>query len=68
MRDTLSAVADQSTDSCGTLVLDTVALLEGTMTPEEYRSKWVSPQKPRCMGLCSDARSRQVQEGSLWSS
>jgi tetratricopeptide (TPR) repeat protein len=44
VRDTLPAVADQSTDSCGALVLDTVGLLEGTVTPEEYRSKWVSPQ------------------------
>ena len=38
-------VADQSPDSYGALVLDTVALLEGTVTPEDYRSKWVSAQE-----------------------
>jgi tetratricopeptide (TPR) repeat protein len=45
VRDTLLAVADQSTDSCGALVLDTVALLEGAVTPEDYRSKWSSTQE-----------------------
>ena len=42
VRDTLRTVADQSADSCGVLVLDTVALLEGTVTLEDYRSKWAS--------------------------
>jgi tetratricopeptide (TPR) repeat protein len=45
MRDTLLAEADQSADSSGALVLDTVALLEGAMTPEDYRRKWASPQE-----------------------
>jgi tetratricopeptide (TPR) repeat protein len=44
VRDTLLAVADERADSRGVLVLDTVALLEGTMTPEEFRSKWASAQ------------------------
>ena len=51
VRDTLLAVADQSTDSCGALVLDTVALLEGAVTPEEYRSKWVSTQEAPIHGI-----------------
>jgi hypothetical protein len=51
VRDTLLAVADQSTASCGALVLDTVALLEGTVTPEEYRSKWVSRQEAPLHGM-----------------
>jgi tetratricopeptide (TPR) repeat protein len=45
VRDTLLAVADQNPESCGALVLDTVALLEGAMTPEDYRSKWASVQE-----------------------
>jgi hypothetical protein len=44
VRETLLAVADENADSRGALVLDTVALLEGTMTPEEFRSKWASAQ------------------------
>ena len=42
VRDTLLAVADQSAESRGALVLDTVALLEGAVTLEDYRSKWAS--------------------------
>jgi tetratricopeptide (TPR) repeat protein len=42
VRDTLLAVADQSAESCGALVLDTVALLEGVVTLEDYRSKWAT--------------------------
>jgi hypothetical protein len=51
VRDTLLAVADQSAKSCGALVLDTVALLEGTATPEEYRSKWASVQEAPLHGV-----------------
>jgi hypothetical protein len=51
VRDTLLAVADQSPDSCGALVLDTVALLEGTVTPEDYRSKWASVQEAPIPGI-----------------
>ena len=51
VRDTLLAVADQSTDSGGALVLDTVALLEGAVTPEDYRSKWASTQEAPLPGI-----------------
>jgi hypothetical protein len=51
VRDILLAVADQSPESCSALVLDTVALLEGTVTPEEYRSKWVSTQEAPIHGM-----------------
>ena len=51
VRDTLLAVADQSAESCGALVLDTVALLEGAVTPEDYRSKWVSTQEAPLHGI-----------------
>jgi hypothetical protein len=51
VRDTLLAVADQSADSGGALVLDTVALLEGAVTPEDYRSKWVSAQEAPIPGI-----------------
>jgi tetratricopeptide (TPR) repeat protein len=51
VRDTLLAVADQSADSCGALVLDTVALLEGAVTPAEYRSKWASTQEAPIHGI-----------------
>jgi tetratricopeptide (TPR) repeat protein len=51
VRDTLLAVADQSPDNCGALVLDTVALLEGTVTPEDYRSKWASVQEAPLPGI-----------------
>ena len=69
MRDTLLVVADQSADSCGALVLDTVALLEGAVTPEDYRSKWAEHAgQPQYMESCSDRTSVQAQEESLWSS
>jgi hypothetical protein len=51
VRDTLLAVATQSADSCGALVLDTVALLEGAVTPAEYRSKWASTQEASIHGI-----------------
>ena len=51
VRGTLLAVADQSADSCGALVLDTVALLEGTVTPEDYRSKWAHAQAAPVHGV-----------------
>src|SRR5215475_4436874 len=51
VRDTLLAVADQSAGSCGALVLDTVALLEGAVTPEDYRSKWVRTQEAPIHGI-----------------
>ena len=50
VRDPLLAVADQSTDSCGALVMDTVALLEGTVTPEDYRNKWAGVQEAQTHG------------------
>jgi hypothetical protein len=40
----LLEVADQDADSRGALVTDTIALLEGTLTPEAYRSKWAGAQ------------------------
>ena len=45
VRDTLLAVAEEHADSGGALVLDTVALLEGALPPEEFRSKWASAQE-----------------------
>ena len=51
VRDTLLAVADQSAEGCGALVLDTVALLDGVVTPEDYRSKWVSTQEAPLHGI-----------------
>ena len=45
VRETLLAVADENADSSGALVLDTVALLEGAMMPDEFRSKWASAQE-----------------------
>jgi tetratricopeptide (TPR) repeat protein len=51
VRDTLLAVANQSAESCGALVLDTVALLEGAVTPAAYRSKWASPQAAPIHGV-----------------
>jgi hypothetical protein len=51
VRDMLLAVADQSDESCGALVLDTVALLDGAVTPEDYRSKWVSTQEAPLHGI-----------------
>ena len=44
VRDMLLEVADQDADSRGALVTDTIALLEGTLTPEAYRSKWAGAQ------------------------
>jgi hypothetical protein len=45
VRDLLLDVAAHSTDSCGALVTDTMALLEGALTPEDYRSKWAGAQE-----------------------
>jgi tetratricopeptide (TPR) repeat protein len=45
VRDLLLDVAAQSTDSCGALVTDTMALLEGALTPENYCSKWTGVQE-----------------------
>ena len=44
VRDMLLEVADQTANSRGALVTDTVALLEGALTPEAYRSKWAGAQ------------------------
>jgi hypothetical protein len=51
VRDTLLAVANQGAESCGALVLDTVALLEGAVTPAAYRSKWASTQAAPIPGI-----------------
>jgi tetratricopeptide (TPR) repeat protein len=41
VRDILSETAGRLPEARGTLVLDTIALLESTLTPEQYRCKWV---------------------------
>lgn len=40
VRDMLRDVAAHTADGRGALVTDTMALLEGELTPEDYRSKW----------------------------
>jgi hypothetical protein len=40
----LREVALHTADCGAALVADTIALLEGALTPEDYRSKWAAAQ------------------------
>jgi tetratricopeptide (TPR) repeat protein len=40
VREVLQKTADSAADSRGALVTDTIALLERTLTPEQYRHRW----------------------------
>jgi hypothetical protein len=53
VRDILLEVTGQNTDSCAALVTDTIALLEGVLTPEDYRSKWAGAQEAHAHGVVS---------------
>ena len=44
VRDMLREVALHTADCGAALVADTIALLEGALTPEDYRSKWAAAQ------------------------
>src|SRR5712691_1844125 len=44
VRDMLRDGAVHTTDCGAALVADTIALLEGVLTPEDYRSKWAAAQ------------------------
>jgi tetratricopeptide (TPR) repeat protein len=44
VRDVLQKAAGSATDSRGTLVSDTIALLERTMTPEQYQRRWAEAE------------------------
>jgi hypothetical protein len=41
VREVLQKTADSAADARGALVADTIALLERTLTPEQYRRRWV---------------------------
>jgi tetratricopeptide (TPR) repeat protein len=41
VREVLQKTADSAADARGALVTDTIALLERTLTPEQYRHRWV---------------------------
>ena len=44
VREVLQKTAE-SADSRGALVMDTIALLERTFTPEQYRRRWSGPEE-----------------------
>jgi tetratricopeptide (TPR) repeat protein len=45
VREVLQETAHRTANSCGALVVDTIALLEQAMTPEEYYRRWVEVQE-----------------------
>ena len=53
VRDMLREVSGQATDCGEALVTDTIALLEGVLTPEDYRSKWAGAPEAQTHGVVS---------------
>lgn len=53
VRDMLRDGAVPTADCCDALVADTIALLEGGLTPEDYRSKWAGAQEAQTQGVAS---------------
>lgn len=53
VRDLLREVVVQPTDCGKALVADTIALLEGALTPEHYRSKWAGAPQAQTHGVVS---------------
>jgi tetratricopeptide (TPR) repeat protein len=45
VREVLQKTAESAADSRGALVMDTIALLERTFTPEQYRRRWSGPEE-----------------------
>ena len=45
--------AVHTTDCCAALVADTIALLEGALPPEDYRSKWAGAPAAPAQGVAS---------------
>jgi hypothetical protein len=45
VREVLQKTAESAADSRGALVMDTIALLERTFTPEQYRRRWGGPEE-----------------------
>ena len=45
VREVLQKTAESAADSRGALVMDTIALLEHTLTPEQYRHRWIGPEE-----------------------
>jgi hypothetical protein len=53
VRDMLREVAQHSADCGKALVADTIALLEGALTPQDYRNKWAGAQEAQTHGVVS---------------
>ena len=53
VRDMLRDGAVHTTDCCDALVADTIALLEGALPPEDYRSKWAGAPAAQTQGVAS---------------
>ena len=53
VRDMLREVAMHTADCGEALVTDTIALLEGVLTPEDYRSKWAGAPEAQTHGVVS---------------
>jgi tetratricopeptide (TPR) repeat protein len=53
VRDLLRDAAAHAADCRGALMTDTMALLEGDLTPEDYRSKWARAQETQTHGVAS---------------
>lgn len=53
VRDMLREVALHTKDCGAALVTDTIALLEGVLTPEDYRSKWAGAQEVQTHDIVS---------------
>ena len=45
--------AVHTAECCAALVADTIALVEGGLTPEDYRSKWAGVQEAQTHGVVS---------------
>jgi len=53
VRDLLGDVAAHTPDGCSAVVTDTIALLEGVITPADYRRKWAGAQAAATRGVVS---------------
>jgi len=53
VRDMLRDGAVHTAECCAALVADTIALVEGGLTPEDYRSKWAGVQEAQTHGVVS---------------